>query len=225
MAVEGTLSEFQEVETGEAFTVQNPQLLKVELSQTSVMARSGAMVAYQGEVHFEHKGGGAARLLKKAATGEGLRLMQASGSGEVFLADRARMVHVVRLADEGVTVSGDRILAFEDSIDWDVRRVKGLTGMLSAGLFNIELQGSGLVAIATDGQPVLLEVGDAPTAADPQAAVAWSSGVVPEFKADVSLKSFVGLGSGESVQMLLSGSGWVLVQPSEGFPIQQASSG
>ena len=49
------------------------------------MARNGAMVASQGDVHFEHKGGGLGRMLKKAATGEALRLMQATGSGELFL--------------------------------------------------------------------------------------------------------------------------------------------
>ena len=66
------LDRYREVETGEPFTPQNPRLLKVELSETSVMARNGSMVAYQGDVHFEHKGGGLGRLLNKAATGEGL---------------------------------------------------------------------------------------------------------------------------------------------------------
>ena len=77
----GELDQYAEVETGEAFTLQNPRLLKVELSATSVMARNGTMVAYQGDVRFEHKGGGLGRLLKKAATGEGLRLMEANGLG------------------------------------------------------------------------------------------------------------------------------------------------
>jgi uncharacterized protein (AIM24 family) len=90
------LDKFQEIETGEAFTLQGPRLLKVELSETSVMAKNGAMVAYQGEVSFEHKGGGLGRLLKKAATGESLRLMQATGSGELFLAYQAMLVHVLR---------------------------------------------------------------------------------------------------------------------------------
>jgi len=35
-------------------------------------------------------------------------------------------------------------------------------------------------------------------------------------KADVNLKSFIGRGSGESIQMAFEGDGWVLVQPSEG---------
>ena len=91
------LDRFQEVETGEAFTLQGPRVLKVELSETSVVAKNGAMVAYQGDVSFEHKGGGLGRLLKKAATGESLRLMEARGSGELFLAHQAMLVHVLRI--------------------------------------------------------------------------------------------------------------------------------
>ena len=107
------LDRYAEVETGQPFTLQNPRLLKVELSETTVMARNGAMVAYQGDVHFEHKGGGLGRLLKKAATGESLRLMQATGSGELFLASNAMLVHVLTLHDDSLTVNGQNILAFE----------------------------------------------------------------------------------------------------------------
>jgi hypothetical protein len=41
------LDRFAEVETGEAFTVQNPRLLKVELSATGVLAKNGSMVAFR----------------------------------------------------------------------------------------------------------------------------------------------------------------------------------
>ncbi len=213
------LDQFSEVETGEAFTVQNQHLVKVELSETTVMARSGAMVAYQGQVRFEHKGGGVGRLLKKAATGESLRLMTASGSGELFLANQAMLVHVIRLDDEGVTLNGANILAFESGIDWDIKRVTGgAAGMLAGGLFNVHLRGTGQVAICSDGIPVKLSVSEAATFADPQAAVAWSEGVSTSMKADMQAKSLIGLGSGESIQIGFSGEGWVLVQPSEGRP-------
>jgi uncharacterized protein (AIM24 family) len=216
------LDQFAEVETGEAFTLQNPRLLKVELSATSVMARNGAMVAYQGDVRFEHKGGGLGRLLKKAATGESLRLMQATGTGELFLAYQAMLVHVLRLEQESITVNGENILAFEADIDWDVTRVKGGTaGVLAGGLFNIHLSGTGLVSLVSDGEPVKLEVGGAPTFADPQAAIAWSGGVNTTLKTEVQAKTLIGMGSGESFQLGLSGQGWVLVQPSEGRPIQR----
>lgn len=212
-----SLDRYREIETGEAFTLQNPRLLKVELSETSVMARNGAMVAYQGDVRFEHKGGGLGRLLKKAATGESLRLMQATGSGELFLASQAMLVHVLRLHDDTLTVNGANILAFEAAIEWDITRVKGGTaGMLAGGLFNVGLHGSGLVALLSDGEPLQLDVAEAPTFADPQAAIAWSGGVTTNLKADVQAKSLIGMGSGESFQLGFSGQGWVLVQPSEG---------
>jgi uncharacterized protein (AIM24 family) len=211
------LDQFAEIETGEAFTLQNPRLLKVELSETSVMARNGAMVAYQGDVRFQHKGGGLGRLLKKAATGESLRLMQATGTGEMFLASHAMLVHVLRLDNDTLTVSGANILAFEDGIDWDITKVKGGTaGMLAGGLFNVGLSGTGLVALLSDGEPLRLDVAEAPTFADPAAAIAWSGGVSTNLKTDVQAKSLIGMGSGESFQIGFSGRGWVLVQPSEG---------
>jgi uncharacterized protein (AIM24 family) len=217
--MDAALDRYQEVETGEAFSLQGPRLLKVELSETSVMARNGSMVAYQGEVRFEHKGGGLGRLLKKAATGEQLRLMQASGSGELFLANQATLVHLLRLGEDSLTVNGANVLAFQAGIDWDVTRVKGgAAGMLAGGLFNVHLRGTGLVALASDGEPVRLDVSEAPTFADPQAAIAWSGGVQTSLKTDVQAKSLIGLGSGESFQLGFSGKGWVLIQPSEGRP-------
>jgi uncharacterized protein (AIM24 family) len=221
--MDAALERYQEVETGDAFTLQGPRLLKIELSETSVMARNGSMVAYQGDVHFEHKGGGLGRLLKKAATGEQLRLMEASGTGEVFLANQAMLVHVLRLQEDSVTVNGENILAFQTGIDWDVTRVKGGTaGVLAGGLFNVHLRGTGLVALVSDGEPVRLDVSEAPTFADPQAAIAWSGGVQTALRTDVQARTLIGLGSGESFQLGLSGQGWVLVQPSEGRPVMRA---
>ena len=219
----GAFEQFREIETGEAFTTQSPYLLKVELSETTVMARGGGMVAYQGDVRFEHRGGGLGRMLKKAASGEGLRLMTCSGSGELFLANQAMLVHVLRLDNDSLTVNGQNILAFEESIEWDVTRVKGgAAGMLAGGLFNIALRGSGLVALCSDGQPMKLDVSEAPTFADPQAAIAWSGSVTTTLKTDMQAKSLIGLGSGESLQLGFSGRGWVLIQPSEGRPVATA---
>lgn len=217
--MEGSLGGFAEVETGDAFTLQNDYLLKVELSETTVMARNGAMVAYQGDVKFEHQGGGMGRLMKKAMTGESLRLMRASGTGEVFLAERAQRILVLKLANDSITANGSNVLAFEAGIEWDIKKVSGgKAGMIAGGLFNIHLEGSGMVALMTEGEPVKLDVGSAPTFADPQAAVVWSGGVSTQIKTDVQAKSLIGMGSGESIQVGFSGHGWVLVQPSEGPP-------
>ena len=155
-------------------------------------------------------------MVKKAVTGEGTTLMKMSGTGEVFLADTAQDIHLIYLENDAITVNGTNLLAFDSGIDWDIKRVEGVSGMMGGGLFNTALSGTGWVAIISDGPPVLLNTGDAPTFADPQAAITWASSVQTGIKTDIKLKNFIGRGSGESVQMSFSGAGWVLVQPSEG---------
>jgi uncharacterized protein (AIM24 family) len=224
--VQTTLGQFNEVESQNPFNLQNSKLLKVELNQVTIQAKLGSMVAYQGEVTFEHAGsGGMGRMLKKAMTGEGQSLMKITGQGEVFLADQAQDVHLIYLEDDFITVNGPNLLAFDSGIDWDIKRVQGASGMMGGGLFNTELKGTGWVAILSDGPPVLLNVASAPTFADAQAAITWSSGVTTAVKTDVNLKTLVGRGSGESIQMAFSGQGWVLVQPSEGQIAAAASGG
>jgi uncharacterized protein (AIM24 family) len=80
----------------------------------------------------------------------------------------------------------------------------------------MELSGTGTVALVSDGPPVLIEIDGEDTFADPQAAITWSEGVTSSVKTDVNLKTFIGKGSGESVQISFSGKGWLLIQPSEG---------
>jgi len=216
-ALQSTLGEFQETESEQPFALQNSKLLKVSLREITIQAKAGAMVAYQGDVSFEHAGsGGMGRMLKKAVSGEGTTLMKMSGSGEVFLADTAQDIHLLYLESDAITVNGTNLLAFDAGIDWDIKRVEGASGMMGGGLFNTALQGTGWVAIVSDGPPVLLNTGDAPTFADPQAAITWASSVQTSIKTDIKLKNFIGRGSGESIQMAFNGAGWVLVQPSEG---------
>jgi uncharacterized protein (AIM24 family) len=176
------------------------------------------MVGYQGDVTFEHAGsGGLGRMVKKAVTGEGTTLMKMSGSGEVFLADQAQDIHLIYLEDDFITVNGPNLLAFDADIDWDIKRISGgASAAMAGGLFNLELRGTGWVAILSDGPPVLLNVASAPTFADAQAAITWSSGVSTSIKTDFKMKNLIGRGSGETIQMAFSGQGWVLVQPSEG---------
>lgn len=202
-----------------AFALQNPRMLKVDLSGTGgfFYALQGSMVAYQGEVDFAYEGsGGVSRFFKKAFTGEGMSLMKVSGSGEVFLADQGDEIGVIHLENESVTVNGKNVLAFESSLSWDIRKVEGAS-MLSGGLFNTTFTGSGALAVTVFGTPVLLEV-DRPTFVDMQAAVLWSSTLKSDIRKTATSAALVGRGSGEAYQLALSGAGVVLVQASEGHP-------
>ena len=220
-----TLAQYNETQSQDAFALQNSKLLKVSLQQVTIQAKLGAMVAYQGDVKFEHAGsGGMSRLVKKAVTGEGTKLMKMEGAGEVFLADTAQDIHLIYLENDQVTCNGANVLAFDAGIDWDIQRAGGGASTLAGGLYNMALSGTGWVAVISDGPPVLLQTGEAATYADPSAAITWASSVQTSMKTDVNLKTLIGRGSGETVQMAFSGPGWVLVQPSEGR-VQAAAGG
>src|SRR3954453_7657837 len=99
--MQSTLAEFQETKSDQAFALQNAKVLKVHLDQVTIQAKAGSMVAYQGEVAFEHAGsGGMSRMVKKAVSGEGTTLMKMTGSGEVFLAYEAQEIHLINLEND-----------------------------------------------------------------------------------------------------------------------------
>ena len=78
--------------------------------------------------------------------------------------------------------------------------------MVAGGLFNVRLQGNGLIAITTHYEPITLTVSPGqPVFTDPNATVAWSGSLTPEFKTDIQLKTLIGRGSGESIQMRFEG--------------------
>lgn len=187
------------------------------MSQGPVWARTGSMVAYQGQIAFTNRGsGGIGKFLKQAATGEGVQLMEASGSGELFLADEAANVQVLYLENDVISVNGGNVLAFSQSIQWDVRRIQARGAAMTGGLYNVELRGTGFVAITTKGEPVALDVAQAPTFADAQAVVLWTGGVQMDIKVDTGgMKSILRGGTGELLQMAFRGQGHVVVQPCE----------
>ena len=214
-----TLAQFNETQSQDAFALQNSKLLKVRLGASGdIQAKAGSMVAYQGEVSFEHAGsGGIGRMMKKAMTGEGTTLMKMAGSGEVFLADQAQDIHLIYLENDFITVNGPNLLAFDADIEWDIKRVQGgASGAMAGGLYNMELRGTGWVAILSDGPPVLLNVA---SAADVRRrpgrdhVVVGRDDVAPHRLQDEEPDR---QRSGETIQLAFGGQGWVLVQPSEG---------
>jgi uncharacterized protein (AIM24 family) len=201
--------------------LQNSKMLKVELNG-EMMARTGSMVAYQGQVQFQAQGsGGMGKWLKQKLTGEGVPLMKLSGRGDVFLADRAADVHIIDL-DQGdaITINGANVLAFDASVQYDIKMVQGMGMMSNSGMFNCVFSGQGRVAITTAGTPVVLNI-DQPTYADPQAAICWSANLQTGYHRaeQLGLGTLLGRTTGEAFTMSFSGQGFVVVQPSEEPPM------
>ncbi|RWZ58100.1 AIM24 family protein [Halobacillus fulvus] len=208
----------QDESENDYFELETPRILEVNLAD-QVWAKAGAMISYNGNIKFEREGileHGVGRLFKKAMTGEGSALMKATGQGQLYLADQGKKITIFDLDNEDITVNGNDLLAFEPSIDWDIKLMKKVAGMMSGGLFNVTLKGSGRVAITSHYEPLTLLVRPgSPVITDPHATVAWSGHLEPEFKTDISFKTFLGRGSGESIQMEFKGEGFVIVQPFE----------
>jgi uncharacterized protein (AIM24 family) len=173
------------------------------------------MVAYQGHVEFVYESAGVGRLLKKMVTGEGVPLMRCRGIGEVFLAQNADELHVLDLDGDAVTVNGPNVLAFDPSLQWDIRRVEGAS-MFAGGVFNTHFSGTGRLVVSALGTPVVLNTAEAPTFADLQSAVAWSASLQTRLVRTVKASSLIGRGSGEAFQLGFEGQGFVVVQASEG---------
>jgi len=226
-----TLQEFLEAtgqkDRGEGlFELESARMLEINLNGT-VWTKMGSMVAYRGNVKFTREGvleHGVGKMLKRAVTGEGTRLTKAEGAGRVYLADEGKKVSIINLQNETIFVNGNDILAFEPTVEWDIKMMRRIAGMMAGGLFNVRLSGSGMIALTTHYDPLTLRVTpDSPVCTDPNATVAWSGGLSPEFKTDISFKTFLGRGSGESIQMLFRGDGFVVIQPQEEIYFQQAA--
>ena len=204
----------------ETFELQNKYLLNVNL-YGKIWAKKGAMVAYTGAVKFRREGTlehGLDKFVKKAVTGESSTLMKVEGQGKVYLADQGKEIVILNLLNEKIYVNGNDLLAFEDGIDWDIKMMTTGTGVMSGGLFNIKLEGTGMIAITTHYTPITLLVTPNKTVyTDPNATVAWSGGIEPSIKTDLDFKTLIGKDSGETFQMKFKGDGFVIVQPFEEY--------
>lgn len=226
-----TLEEFvkatQQQDRGQGvFELENARMLEVNLDGR-VWTKMGSMVSYRGQVKFTREGvleHGLGKLVKKAVSGEGARLTKAEGTGTVYLADQGKKVSILNLDGQSIFVNGNDLLAFEPEIKWDINIMKKMSAMLAGGLFNVRLEGHGMVAITSHYDPLTLRVtSDDPVITDPNATIAWSGNLQPEFRTDISLKTFFGRGSGESIQMQFRGDGFVVVQPFEEVAFQASS--
>ncbi|MFJ7259188.1 TerD family protein [Streptomyces globosus] len=212
------LQVYKEAPTGARWTAQNQQLVRVDLAMGGqpVLARQGSMVLYQGKVDFSYKGAGFAGRVVGNATGQEMQLMRCTGRGQVFLAENGAHLHTVELQGDGICVSAENVLAFDESLHHEVRRIEG-HGIPGGALFTMLFQGTGTVVVKTHGTPVVLPVTPT-TFADSNAIVAWSAASQVIVSSQVRLRRNAYPGhSGETVNLQFRGApgNFIVVQPYE----------
>ncbi|MGW1725547.1 TerD family protein [Streptomyces sp. NPDC002306] len=216
--VTAALQRFKETPTGQRWTQQNKKLIRVDLGigGQPVLARQGSMVLYQGKVDFSYKGAGFAGRIVGNATGQEMQLMRCTGQGQVFLADSSTHLHPIELQGDAICVSAENVLAFDETLQYEVRRVEG-HGIPGGALFTMQFQGTGTIVVKTHGTPVVLPVTPT-TFADCNAVVAWSaaSQVIVSSQVRMRRNAYPG-DTGESVNLQFRGApgNFIVVQPYE----------
>ncbi|MFI5662949.1 AIM24 family protein [Streptomyces sp. NPDC051684] len=218
-----------EQQSQERYTVQNPQMLRVALEgHDDILARKGAMVAYQGLMEFDGEYQTYGQQRARAHTGEGLSLMRCHGQGTVYLANLAQYIHVVDVEQDGLTVDSSYVLAMDSSLHHEVVAVDSQFGISGSGKYQLNITGHGKVALMTSGQPLMLQVTpDQYVNADADAIVAWSTGLRVQMQAQTHSSGVWRRrgNTGEGWELSFMGSGYALVQPSELLPPQHAAVG
>lgn len=224
--MQSPLFAFTEAQTQDRYALQNSQLLRVALQgHEDVLARKGAMVAYQGLLEFDGNYQTPGQRRSRAHSGEGLDLMRVSGQGTVYLANLAQYVHVVDVDHDGLTVDSSYVLALDSGLHWEVVSVDSQYGISGTGKYQLNISGQGKVALMTSGEPLMLQVTpDKYVNADADAVVAWSASLRVQMQAQTHSSGVWRRrgNTGEGWELSFLGQGYALVQPSELLPPQNA---
>ncbi|WP_329379856.1 AIM24 family protein [Streptomyces sp. NBC_01716] len=210
--------------TTPGMSLQNAKSVKYAVNG-EMHARQGSMIAFRGNLQFERKGQGIGGMFKRAVTGEGLPLMAVKGQGEAWFAHEANNCFIVDI-DQGdaLTVNGRNVLCFDSTLSYEIKTVKG-AGMTGGGLFNSLFTGYGKLAVICEGTPIVIPVtAQAPVYVDTDAVVGWSAQLGTSLHRSQSVGSMIRGGSGEAVQLMLQGEGFVIVRPSELTPPKTSGS-
>ena len=205
----------------------NEKLVEITLNDEQVFAKRGAMISYQGKVNFARSflgGGGVQDLAMRTVTSEGYALMVAKGTGKVYYGYNGLFVSIISASNETVYVESDTLLAFDARLrsgTMFLGNQGGVQGLLRGavsgqGLFTTTLQGTGEIAILSDGNAIGLPVTpEQPVFVDPNAYIGHKGSLSSTIVTDLNWKTFVGQTSGESYQVKFMGQGTVYIQASE----------
>ncbi|MEV4332355.1 AIM24 family protein [Streptomyces sp. NPDC049597] len=201
------------------FRLQGSKVLAVDMTGDAVKAKNGSMVAYDGQMAFKKMSGGGEGIrgmVTRRLTGEQMEMMEVKGQGTCYFADRASEINLVHLHGDKLYVESSNLLC----TDGGLRTGTTFTGLRGAaqgnGLFTTTVEGSGQVAVMSDGPAVVLRVTPAyPLSVDPGAYIAHQGNLRQDFQSGVTFRTFLGEGGGEAFQIRFEGDGLVYVQPSE----------
>lgn len=121
-------------------------LFVLDLAGESLMVQSGSYVASEMGITVDTRWGGA----KTFFASEGLIMLHAAGSGKLLLSSYGAIHELQLAAGQQYTVDTGHLVAFDDAMGFNVRRVGGLKSTLFSGEgLVVDLTGPGRVLMQT----------------------------------------------------------------------------
>ena len=118
-----------------------------------LFVQSGSYLAGDPDVDVDVKWGGARSFFSS----EGLFLLHLKGQGDVLMSSFGA-IHKVDLDNDSVIIDTGHIVAFESSLQWNVKKVSGLfTSLISGEGLVAEFKGTGSVWLQTRSNQAFLD--------------------------------------------------------------------
>lgn len=223
-----TKSNAQEEFFASQMNVKRKQLV-CDLMASNVTLQAGAMQWMIGDVSMNTgvKGVGdfVGKMFRGAVTNESAVKPEYFGNGKVILEPTYKHILLIDVADwnGSLVVEDGMFLASEASLTQKLVARSNVSSALlgGEGLFNLSLNGSGIVALESDvpmEELIEIELNNDTLKIDGNMAVAWSSGLT--FTVERAGKSLIGsAASGEGLVNVYKGTGKVLMAPVKSTPV------
>jgi tetratricopeptide (TPR) repeat protein len=182
------------------FLLIDPHLLEIIISDR-LICRIGTISSYTGNLHFtpveESKGK--------------VPLIEVSGTGILFLADRRKEIFLISLNNEALYVETNHLLVAQSSLKVEPQtfhqKEKGASFSIA------RISGRGTLALTCLTKPLTVNVNEELPANIPaQAVIAWSGKLVSEVMDDAELRKIMMNSDSEAMFLRFRGAGDVVVE-------------
>jgi biogenesis AIM24-like protein len=181
------------------FLLIDPHLLEIIISDRLIV-RKGTISSFTGNLSFE----------PWQKDDQNLPLIQVSGAGILFLAERRQDIYLISLNNETLFIESNHILVVQSALKVEPHFFVKTPSDDSFGM--VKVSGRGTLALTCHSKPLTLNVYDAMPANIPaDALIAWSGRLTCDVLADADLHKIMMANEG-TILLRFTGSGDVVVE-------------
>jgi uncharacterized protein (TIGR00266 family) len=200
--------------TFEILERQGLKMIKATLNNETIRSEAGALHYLQGKVEMESAMPSAAGFLKSVVTKETIFRPTYKGTGEVFFGPPTLGEYtLLDLNKEAWVLDKGAFVCCDFGVEVGVFRNKAMTGLMGGeGFFQTKVEGTGRVAVVSQGPLQIVDLVNDQLVVDGNFAVARQAHL--DFTVRRAAKSLLGsLTSGEGLVSVISGTGRVYIAP------------